>query len=74
MRLRNTLVLAGCSLLAATASAQETGPNDFRVSNVGTPGTVATGALNPASEHDPVANRYLVVFEADTTDAPVPPA
>jgi hypothetical protein len=58
-----SVVLALLSALAAAAP-EPIGPN-FRISEVGTDGDAARDAFQPAIAHNPTADNYLVVWEAD---------
>ncbi|MGJ8695278.1 MAG: hypothetical protein ACSHYF_03110 [Verrucomicrobiaceae bacterium] len=44
----------------------EMGPNDFRISSVGTDGDTGADAGAPTAAYDPNQDRFLVVWEADT--------
>lgn len=45
--------------------ATETGPNDFRISDVGNDGVTNTDAQLPAVDYDSTRGQFLVVWEAD---------
>jgi hypothetical protein len=52
-----------------SASGQETGTNDFRISTTGTDGDVLRDAFDPTVAYNSQANEYLVTWEADKLNA-----
>jgi|GEM_PF-3323082 len=53
----------------AAATGAEVGANDFRISDAGGSGSAALDAFDPAVAYNSANNEYLVVWEADDTDA-----
>ncbi len=56
-------------LLSGVGSA--IGPNDFRISDMGTDGDPNFDAFAPAVAYDPFGNQYLVVWEGEDNVAPL---
>lgn len=53
-----------------SAAGAEVGANDFRLSDMGPDGSANADAENPAVTYNPLANEYLVVWQADDGTAP----
>ncbi len=59
------LILLLCTILAFSAAAQETGTNDFRVSNMNIDGNASFDAYNTDIAYNSTNNQYLVVWSGD---------
>ncbi len=53
------------------ASGAEVGTNDFRISDMGTDGSTAFNALDPAVAYSSANEEYLVVWEGDDNTSPL---